>query len=94
MRLSDPVVSFILVVLIGIVAGWAIERFMRTTWLTKQIAGPRRVLLTSALVGVAGAFIGFHLATLASLPRGSLVPLIAAAIGALVILWAWRTVKV
>ena len=51
MRLSDPVVSFILVVLIGIVAGWAIERFMRTTWLTKQIAGARRVLLTSALVG-------------------------------------------
>ena len=57
----------------GIVAGWAIERFMRTTWLTKQIAGARRVLLTSALVGIAGSFIGFHLALLASVPRGSVV---------------------
>ena len=94
MRLSDPVVSFILVVLIGIVAGWAIERFMRTTWLTKQIAGARRVLLTSALVGIAGSFIGFHLALLASVPRGSVVPLVAAAIGAIVVLWAWRMVKI
>ncbi|HYS47506.1 MAG TPA: transglycosylase [Xanthobacteraceae bacterium] len=93
MRLTDPFVTFILVLAIGVIVGVLFEKYMRTAWLSKQVAGPRRVLLTSALVGIAGAFIGYHIALLATLPRGSLVPLIAAAIGAVAIVWGWRTVK-
>ncbi len=94
MRLTDPFVTFILVLAIGVIVGVLFEKYVRTSsWLSKQVAGPRRVLVTSALVGIAGAFIGYHIALLATLPRGSLVPLIAAAIGAVAIVWGWRTVK-
>jgi uncharacterized membrane protein YeaQ/YmgE (transglycosylase-associated protein family) len=93
MRLTDPVVSFIIVLAIGIVAGWLAERVARTSWLSKQISGHGRVLMTSALVGVAGAFIGFHIAGLLHL-GGEIVPFIGAAVGAALILWGWRTIKV
>jgi uncharacterized membrane protein YeaQ/YmgE (transglycosylase-associated protein family) len=51
--------------------------------------------LTSVLVGIAGAFIGFHLAALLALATpGSLAPFIAAAAGAAVILFVWRTIRI
>lgn len=93
MRLTDPFVAFIVVLLIGIIVGVIFEKVMRTSWLSKQIAGPRRVLLTSALVGIAGAFIGYHIVLLTTLPSGSIVPFIAAAVGAVVTVWGWRAVK-
>jgi hypothetical protein len=49
-------------------------------------------IVTSALVGVAGAFVGYHIALLAF--GGRLVSsVIAAAVGAAVVLFAWRMTK-
>jgi uncharacterized membrane protein YeaQ/YmgE (transglycosylase-associated protein family) len=80
--LAIPVVTLILILLIGAIIGWFYE---------KQVHSPHGYI-TSALVGVAGSSTGFHLAAL--LPLSSFVAttrLIAAAVGALVVLWAWRT---
>jgi uncharacterized membrane protein YeaQ/YmgE (transglycosylase-associated protein family) len=93
-NLADPTVSFIVVLLIGIVAGWFAQWATGTSWLSKQITGTGRVYVTSALVGVAGAFIGFHLALLLKLSTaGSIVPFVGAAVGAAVILLAWRMMR-
>jgi uncharacterized membrane protein YeaQ/YmgE (transglycosylase-associated protein family) len=92
--LTDPVIAFVIVLLIGIVAGWLAQWVARTSWLSKQITGAGRVYATSALVGIAGSFIGFHIALLLKLAAaGSLVPFIAAAAGAAVILWGWRMIR-
>jgi len=89
---SDPVVTFVLVLLIGIVAGIIYDRFAGPGWFSRQIAGRTRSVVTSALVGVAGSFVGFHLAGLIGL-RGALAGYIAAAIGAAAVLFGWRMVK-
>ncbi|NWG25970.1 MAG: transglycosylase [Pseudorhodoplanes sp.] len=88
MRATDPVVVFLVVIVIGIVAGLLYDRFLGPGWLARQFAGTRGSV-TSALVGIAGAFIGFHLFALAA--AGALA-FLGAAIGALVVLWAWRMV--
>jgi uncharacterized membrane protein YeaQ/YmgE (transglycosylase-associated protein family) len=50
--------------------------------------------VSHALIGVAGSFVGFHVATLVnSGGRGSLLPLIGALVGAVLVVWAWKTVK-
>ena len=46
----------------------------------------------SALVGVAGAFVGYHIAIFA-LGGGLLTSVIAAAVGAAVVLFGWRMAK-
>ena len=56
-----------------------------------QIAGSKRHSVTSALVGIAGAFIGSHLIFILGLVSG-LMSLVGALIGALVVLWVWRMV--
>ena len=88
---SDPAIIFLLVLVIGILVGVLFDRFAGPGWLTRQIAGNRGVI-TSALVGIAGAFVGFHLAILLGL-LGTIVLLIAAALGAAVVLWVWRTLR-
>lgn len=90
MRL-DPTVTFLIVLVIGIVAGLVFDRVMGPGWLTRQIAGQNRHMLTSALVGIAGAFIGFHVAVLLGLL--GLAAIIGAILGALAVLWVWRTVR-
>jgi len=82
----------ILVVVIGTVVGLLFDRVMGPGWLTRQIAGENRMMLTSALVGIAGAFIGFHLTITIGLGAG-IGALIGAVVGAAVILWGWRAVK-
>lgn len=92
--LRDPAVTFVIVILIGILAGWLMQRMLRRSWLSKQIAGGNRALVTSALVGIAGSFIGFHLALLIGLSSaGSIALFICAAIGAALVVWAWQTVR-
>jgi len=92
--LASPVASFIIVVLVGVAAGWLALRYLRGSWLSNKVAGLRRALLTSALVGIAGSFIGYHLALiLAPSTRLSLMPFVVAALGAAAVLWAWQTVK-
>jgi uncharacterized membrane protein YeaQ/YmgE (transglycosylase-associated protein family) len=89
----DPVLVFILVLIIGIAVGLLFPRFRPTGWLTRQVAG-RRADLTSALVGIAGAFIGFHIVALASITAGILAMLIGAVIGAILVVWGWRELRI
>lgn len=93
MRAADPVVTFLLVVLIGIVAGFLFDRLAGPSWLARQFTGSTRGIITSALVGVAGAFVGYHIALLLALNGGLVVSIIAAAAGAAVVLFAWRMAK-
>ena len=80
--LANPVVSLILIILIGAIIGWLYE---------KQTHSPHGYI-TSALVGVAGSYTGYHLATLVAFPSYvEIILLIAAAVGALLVLWVWRT---
>jgi uncharacterized membrane protein YeaQ/YmgE (transglycosylase-associated protein family) len=93
MRATDPVVTFLLVLVIGIVAGILFDRLAGPSWLARQFSGSTRGLITSALVGVAGAFIGYHIAVLLAVGGGLLTSVIAAAAGAAVVLFAWRMAK-
>ena len=89
-----PTLTFIIVLLIGIIVGIAAQRVARASWLSRQIAGGRRAALTSALVGIAGAFIGFHIAALVALSAGMIVLFVAAVIGAALAVWGWREIRV
>lgn len=88
MRATDPLVVFLVVIVIGIVAGLLYDRFLGPGWLARQFTGPRGTV-TSALVGIAGSFIGFHLFTFAA--AGALA-FLGAILGALLVLWLWRMV--
>ena len=48
-------------------------------------------IILSILVGIAGAFVGYHVLALAN--AGGFVPYIGAIAGAALILWVWRTIK-
>jgi uncharacterized membrane protein YeaQ/YmgE (transglycosylase-associated protein family) len=89
--MRDPAVTFVVILIIGILAGIIFDRVAGPGWLTRQIAGSTRGLVTSSLIGIAGAFIGYHLLALAN--AGSYVPFIGAIVGAALILWVWRIIK-
>jgi uncharacterized membrane protein YeaQ/YmgE (transglycosylase-associated protein family) len=93
MRVTDPVVTFLLVLVIGVVAGLLFDRLAGPSWLARQFSGSTRGIVTSALVGTAGAFVGYHIGLLLVLSGGLLMSVIAAAVGAAVILFAWRMAK-
>jgi uncharacterized membrane protein YeaQ/YmgE (transglycosylase-associated protein family) len=89
----DPLFTFIIVLLIGIVAGVIAQRGMRASWLSRRLAGGMRGEVTGALVGIAGAFIGFHLAALIFTSGEAIALFLGAIVGAVLVLWGWRTVK-
>jgi uncharacterized membrane protein YeaQ/YmgE (transglycosylase-associated protein family) len=91
MFVVDPAITLLLILLIGIAIG-VVYRYAGSRWLT-QFTSTRRGYLTSALVGIAGSFIGYHLATIAA-AGGTGIALIAAAMGAAILVWAWRTIKI
>jgi uncharacterized membrane protein YeaQ/YmgE (transglycosylase-associated protein family) len=93
MRTTDPVVTFLLVLAIGVVVGVLFDRLAGRSWFARQFSGSTRDTITSALVGVAGAFVGYHIALLLLLRAELLTSAIAAAIGAAAVLSAWRMVK-
>lgn len=93
MRASDPVAAFVLVLIVGIAAGILFDRLAGPSWLARQFAGSNRGLITSALVGVAGAFLGYHIATLLALGSGLVAAGLAATLGAAGILFAWRMAR-
>jgi uncharacterized membrane protein YeaQ/YmgE (transglycosylase-associated protein family) len=93
MRATDPVVTFVLILVIGILAGVLFDRLAGPSWLARQFAGSTRGIVTSALVGIAGAFVGYHIALLAVLGAAMVTSLIAAAVGAAMVLFAWRLAK-
>ena len=88
----DPTTMFFLVLAIGAVLGAVLDRFRGQGWFARQVTGGRNALLTGALVGVAGSFIGYHLAIMLRLGSGT-PQLLGAAIGALVVLFLWRAVR-
>lgn len=92
MRGNEPALVFVIVLVIGIVVGLLYDRFLGPSWLVRQFAGTRATV-TSALVGIAGAFVGFHLAILLTLGGGAIVLYIAAVIGAAVVLYLWRLIR-
>jgi uncharacterized membrane protein YeaQ/YmgE (transglycosylase-associated protein family) len=89
--MRDPAVTLLIILIIGIVAGLIFDRVAGPGWLTRQIAGSTRSMVTSSLVGIAGAFIGYHATTLAA--AGGYAPFIGAVVGAAVVLWLWRIIK-
>ena len=93
MRATDPVATFLLVLAIGVVAGVLFDRLAGPSWLARQFAGSTRGVITSALVGVAGAFVGYHIAILLAFGAGLVISVIAATVGAAVVLFVWRMAK-
>jgi uncharacterized membrane protein YeaQ/YmgE (transglycosylase-associated protein family) len=93
MRATDPIITFLLVLVIGIGAGFLFDRLAGPSWLARQFSGSTRGIITSALVGVAGAFVGYHIAVLLALGGEIVTTVVAAALGAAVVLFAWRMAK-
>lgn len=90
----DPAIAFLVVLLIGIVAGLIFERTLRPGWFSRDVANERRGMVTMSLIGIAGGFVGFHLTLLLGLYRtGVLAPFIGAMIGAILVLWVWRLIR-
>ena len=84
---TTAITNFLIILVIGIVAGLVFNRYGHT-WLARQLT-TRQSDLTAALVGIAGAFIGFHLAVIVGLPA-PLMLYLAAIAGAFIVLWVWR----
>jgi uncharacterized membrane protein YeaQ/YmgE (transglycosylase-associated protein family) len=87
----DPLIVFLLVLVIGIVVGLLFQNVYRRGWLVQRLTGGGAGV-TSALVGIAGAFIGFHVFALAGV-ISTLLVLLGALIGAIIVVWAWRAVR-
>ncbi len=87
-----PALVLLLLIAIGVVAGLLFDRFAGPGWLSRQIAGANRTMTTSALVGIAGSFIGYHLTGLLAI-GAAYAGFIGAAIVAFVVLWVWRMVR-
>ncbi len=82
--LSMPGVGFFGMLVIGILAGYIAER------VTHSDHG----LLTNLLVGIAGSFVGGTLASLLDIAfYGWIGNLLVATIGAILLLWVWRSVR-
>ena len=90
--MRDPAVTFLVILVIGIGAGLLFDRLAGPSWLSRQFSWNRGII-TSALVGIAGAFIGFHIAVLLALGSGLAMAVVAAALGAAAVLFAWRMAK-
>ena len=81
---SMPGVGFIGMLIIGILAGWIAEK----------VTASDHGLLTNLLVGIAGSFVGGTLANVLHIEfYGWLGNLIVASIGAILVLWVWRSIK-
>jgi len=86
--LTTGLVNLLVILAIGIVAGLVFNRHGQT-WFRRQFV-TNHSDVTSALVGIAGAFIGFHISVILGLLPSPLLHFILAIVGALVTLWAWR----
>jgi uncharacterized membrane protein YeaQ/YmgE (transglycosylase-associated protein family) len=82
--LGQPGVGFFTMLLIGVIAGWIAER----------VTASDHGLLTNLIVGIAGAFVGGKLAEVLAIPVfGFFRTLVAAAVGAILLLWIWRALR-
>jgi uncharacterized membrane protein YeaQ/YmgE (transglycosylase-associated protein family) len=82
--LSMPGVGFIGMLIIGILAGYIAEK----------VTSSDHGLLTNLLVGIAGSFVGGTLANVLKIEfHGWVGNLIVASIGAVLVLWIWRSIR-
>jgi uncharacterized membrane protein YeaQ/YmgE (transglycosylase-associated protein family) len=82
--LGQPGVGFFTMLLIGLLAGWIAEK----------VTASDHGLLTNLLVGIAGAFVGGKLAEVLEIPVfGFFRTFVAAAVGAILLLWIWRLLR-
>jgi uncharacterized membrane protein YeaQ/YmgE (transglycosylase-associated protein family) len=82
--LGNPGVGFFSMLLIGAIAGWIAEK----------ITSSDHSIFTNILVGIAGSFVGGILASVLNIPVfGFLRTLIAATIGAILILFVWHRLQ-
>lgn len=82
--LGNPSVGFFGMLIIGIIAGWIAEK----------VTSSNHGIFTNALVGIAGAFVGGKLADVLQIPVfGFWRTLVAAAIGAVILLWVWGVIR-
>ena len=82
--ISSALANLIVILIIGIVAGLLFNRYARS-WLAR-LGTTTRSDITAALVGIAGAFIGFHISVILGLLPSPLMHYILAAAGALIVL--------
>lgn len=81
--------TFIILVVIGFAIGLAMNRYGRS-WLGRQVADATGAGdITFGLVGIAGAFMGFHIGLILGL-YNAFVLYVVAALGAALTLWLWR----
>lgn len=85
---TTALMNLIIVVAIGIVVALALSRY-GGSWFSR-LTTTTHSDVTRALVGIAGAFIGFHLGVVLGLLPSPLMLYLAAAVGAAVTLWLWR----
>jgi uncharacterized membrane protein YeaQ/YmgE (transglycosylase-associated protein family) len=82
--LGQPGVGLFEMLIIGGLAGW----------IGGMITKSRHGILTNILVGIAGAFIAGKLAEVVQIPVfGFWRTLVAAIIGATIVLWVWRALQ-
>ena len=86
--ITTAVANVLIVLVIGIAVGLFFNRGGQT-WLKRQFT-TRHSDLTNALVGIAGAFIGFHVGMIVGLLPSPLMLYVAAVVGAVLVLWLWR----
>ena len=88
--LTTGVVNLIVVLAIGIIVGLMFNRYGRS-WLGRQTVGATGMGdVTYALVGIAGSFIGFHVAVILGVLPTPLMLYLAALAGAAITIWLWR----
>ncbi len=88
--LTTALVNLIVILAIGIIIGLVFNRYGRS-WLGRQTAGATGMGdITYALVGIAGSFIGFHIAIILGLLPTPLMLYLAALAGAAITIWLWR----
>jgi len=79
--LGNPGVGFLSMLVIGAIAGWVAE----------QVTASNHSIFTNILVGIAGAFVAGVLASILHIPVfGFVRTLVAAIIGAILILFVWH----
>ena len=82
--LGQPGVGFLSMLVIGALAGRIAEK----------VTSSDHGIFTNILVGIAGSFVGGILASLLNIPVfGFIRTLVAATIGAIVLLFVWRSVQ-
>jgi hypothetical protein len=87
---TTALLHLIVILAIGIVVGLTFGRYGRS-WFRRQTAGATGAGdITFALVGIAGSFIGFHLAVVLGLLPTPFMLYLTAVAGAAATIWLWR----